>query len=534
MQSDLLLTELNGVAGRWPVRDWALLDIREAGESYTGHIPFATMLPRRLIEYRIRQMVPDLTTRIVVYDAGVLADGAPDLRSARAAKTLIALGYSRVDILEGGLASWRDAGGTIATGANVPSKRFGERVLEDDAVPSITPEALVDAIERNDRIAIRDVRTEEEFAHHHVPGALPAPGFDLATTLPELATNNDLVIINCAGRTRSIIATATAMQLGIRNVRSLQNGTMGWRLAGLQVASGSVEHSGVEKPGPVDQELLAKARRLGETAGLAEFSTESLAKRLDSGGGPVVLDLRSLGEYSDGHVAGALPLPGGQSIQRTDEFLPAPGRHVVLYDSGDIRAHLAGYWLKRMGFPRVSVLTGGIDRWREEGRPLETGRHAKPAIPNETRLRETADFVDPVAMADLLRNGQVAAAPVVLDVRTSRDYRNGHVPGAKWAPRGWIEEAAKPWLKDKTPVILVGQDDSQALLTAGQLQALGHAEILMLSGGMKAWRKAGLAEETGLNPHCDRYLPDLVEAPYAGDLSKMRAYLDWEVALLRK
>ena len=43
------------------------------------------------------------------------------------------------------------------------------------------------------------------------------------------------VIVNCAGRTRSIIGTAALRRLGLTNVRALENGTMGWVLAGFEL-----------------------------------------------------------------------------------------------------------------------------------------------------------------------------------------------------------------------------------------------------------------------------------------------------------
>ena len=61
-----------------------------------------------------------------------------------------------------------------------------------------------------------------------------SPGGELILWAEELR-NKPTVIVNCAGRTRSIIGTAALRRLGLTNVRALRNGTMGWVLAGYQL-----------------------------------------------------------------------------------------------------------------------------------------------------------------------------------------------------------------------------------------------------------------------------------------------------------
>lgn len=532
MEAAILKRLLDGPDGSYCRRSWALLDIREAGEAHLGHIPTATALPRRMLEYRIRSIVPDFATRIIVYDAGTLNDGRSDRRASHAAKTLAGFGYTDIEILQGGLSAWQASQGAMATGANVPSKLFGEKVLEEDRVPAITARELSELLADDANIAIRDVRTVDEFVHHHLPGAVSTPGFDLAASLGRLSTDHDVVVINCAGRTRSIIATATARHLGIENVRALENGTMGWRLAGEKTRSGAselaVDTAAADQNDPV---MLEKARSLAQSVGLRMIEPDQLALLLDDPARrPVIIDLRPLSQFSDGHLPQAIALPGGQAIQRTDEFLTTPGRPVVLCDAGELRAHLAGYWLKRMGFESVSVLAGGFERWSQAGHPVATGRHERPFIPNEASLKQAVEFIDPAEVADTEDADYHDQIPAILDVRTSRDYRSGHAPGSIWAPRGWLEDAVSDFPASKK-LIVIGQNDAQALLAASQLIDEGYRKVAIMKGGLEGWRKAGLPVETGLPANAERYLPDLVEAPYAGDLARMKAYLDWEVAL---
>src|ERR1051326_8235277 len=100
----------------------AVLDCRERGAYQRGHIYRSTMLPRRLLEFRLPGLVPStLTPLVVVDDDGTLV--------ARARPTLEAMGYRAVRALAGGRAAWRAAGKPLVQGVNVPSKVFGEQAL---------------------------------------------------------------------------------------------------------------------------------------------------------------------------------------------------------------------------------------------------------------------------------------------------------------------------------------------------------------------------------------------------------------------
>ena len=151
-------------------------------------------------------------------------------------KTLNELGYLEVSILDGGLTAWRKERRRIVVGVNVPSKAFGEKVHHERNIPEVTPEELKALRESGADLIILDVRTPEEYGRFCIPGGVSVPGGDLILWADELKQKRDAtVIINCAGRTRSIIGTAALRRLGLTNVRALKNGTMGWVLAGLEL-----------------------------------------------------------------------------------------------------------------------------------------------------------------------------------------------------------------------------------------------------------------------------------------------------------
>ncbi|MCH9037702.1 MAG: rhodanese-like domain-containing protein, partial [Chloroflexi bacterium] len=119
----------------------ALVDVREQGEYNEAHIPGSTCLPRRVLEFRMREMAPFLGTRVVVCD-----DDGP--RADLASVTLDRMGYPEVLVLKGGIDRWASEGYPTEWGTNVLSKDFGEKVQVQQKVPEIGPEELNDGLQK--------------------------------------------------------------------------------------------------------------------------------------------------------------------------------------------------------------------------------------------------------------------------------------------------------------------------------------------------------------------------------------------------
>lgn len=519
MTPEGLRAALGSPSGRWPERDWAMFDIREQGEAHAGHIPTATFLPRRLIEIRIRELVPDCATRIVIYDSGTHIALGTDNRAELACEALRSCGYPNVTVLEGGFSAWAASGGPVSKGSNVLSKAFGEKVLAEDQVPTIKPEDLEVALHAELAPVVCDVRTEGEYRHHHLPGAVSTPGFDLVGHLPEFEKRGPFLVINCAGRTRSIIATATARKLGCSDVRGLENGTMGWQIAGLSVT----KDNSVAPPPVKHAAIVRRADDLADAVGVEHASITDLAEAIETNASPYIFDLRSLTEFTEGHIPGAIAVPGGQLIQRTDDFVAVPAHRIVIIDNGCGQAPLAGYWLKRMGFPRVSRLVQGHPGWAQAGLPLQSGRRAEFADTAQHDPRIVGRQSEEMVLSN------IEESHCILDVRTSREFAAAHIAGARWAPRGWLEHAADPLLGHRTPV-LVARDQRQALLAGAQLIELGFPRVEFVADGMAGWRAADGPVASGLDM-ATPYAPDLVEPPYAKGTDEMKAYIEWEIAL---
>ena len=125
---------------------------------------------------------------------------------------------------------------------HVPSKAFGEFVEHDSGTPSISADELNAMIRKGTDIKVLDSRPFDEYARISIPTGINVPGAELVLRVRDIAPSPDTtIVVNCAGRTRSIIGAQSLINAGVPNkVVALRNGTMGWHLAGLTCDSGKI------------------------------------------------------------------------------------------------------------------------------------------------------------------------------------------------------------------------------------------------------------------------------------------------------
>ena len=82
---------------------------------------------------------------------------------------------------------------------------------------------------------------------------------------------------------------------------------------------------------------------------------------------------------------------------------------------------------------------------------------------------------------------------VLLDVRESDEWRQGHIPQAVGIPRGFLELRVEEKVPDhKAPVIVQCASGTRSLLAARSLREMGYENIYNLTGGFNAWKDRGL------------------------------------------
>jgi len=501
----------------------AVLDLRERAAYESGHIFRATNLPRRLLEFRLPQLVTAKRTPIVLCDA----DGR---LAALAMPAVRAMDFTDVRVLDGGLEAWRREGRGTITGINVPSKAFGEWALHTLRTPQVPPNELQAWIDGGHDMVIVDSRTPEEYARGCIPGAWSMPGGELMLRIGELAKSpKTTIVVHCGGRTRSYIGAESLRRMGLPNpIVALENGTMGWELAGLILERGAGRR--VAKVSEASRKLAAAAAaRIAQEDGIVSIAPAAIealwARRAEEN--VALLDVRTREEYEEGHVAGAAWAPGGQAVQATDEYIAVRAARVVLTCDGSGRSVMTAAWLKRMGLPGVSVLAGGLPAWQAAGGAVETG-HPDPDPWGYAAARAAVGTLAPVELSAVLGDARV---PLILSVDQSDVYARGHVPGAAWLCRSRLELKAPLALSDRARALVVTcRDGRHSTLAAATLARLGYGSVRVLEGGVQAWERRGLALETGKSRLLDEP-DDVVLKPYEKGREAMEAYLKWEVDL---
>jgi rhodanese-related sulfurtransferase len=338
----------------------------------------------------------------------------------------------------------------------------------------------------------------------NIPGGIDVPGAELVYRIHDLAPNPDtLVVVNCAGRTRSILGCQSLRNAGIPNpVVALKDGTMGWELAGFTVERGSDRVA----PPPSDagrSRALAAAERVAERFNVRFCRSQDVsAWKGDATRTLYVLDVRTREEFERSRVAGSRHAPGGQLVQAADEYVGVRNARVVLLDPERVRAIMTASWLIQMGWNDVYVL--------EDPELTESG-------PRKRQL----------SIASWQTVSSIPEGAAVLDLSTSLRFQKAHIPGAWWGVRSRLSEA-KAAIGDVPCLVLTSDDGVLAHLAAPEAATL-FSKVVVL----EAWRgptESGVERTTTTRD-------DVWYKPYdhGADYKKhAREYLEWEVALVEQ
>ena len=489
----------------------ALLDLREQGAFGERHILYASCLPLSRLELRARRLVPRVSVPIVLCDGG---EGLAE----RGAPKLAALGYTNVRVLAGGVPAWEAAGYTAFSGINVPSKAFGEFIEHEFDTPSVSAEELKEMMDRGERLVVLDSRPMDEFQAMSIPSGVCCPGVELVHRVGDAAPDPEtLVVVNCAGRTRSIIGAQGLINARIPNrVTALRNGTMGWHLAGYELARGRDDRP--PPRGDAWREGSARtADRLAERFGVEYVDAATLDAWRSEGDerSLFIFDVRSPEEYREGHLADAVHAAGGQLVQATDEYVGTLGARVALVDDDGVRGTLTASWLRQMGW-EAYVVRGALDT--EE---LVPGPGPAVAAGVSTPALATPREVEDLVGAD---------RALVLDLADSRTFRRGHIPGAWHVVRADLPERLAA-LPVRPVTVLTSPDGMLAALAAEEVEG----DVRVLDGGTATWTSSGRGLVAGEEDRIAANVNDVWLRPYdrgTGVEDAMREYLTWEIDLV--
>ncbi len=488
----------------------AFLDVRETGEFGEGHPLFAVPCPYSRMEARIGALAPRRNVRVLLIDGG---DGVAE----RAARALERLGYSSVNWIAGGAPAWEAAGYTLFKGVNVPSKTLGELAEHAWHPETIDADSLAKWRVEGRPFRLFDARPPAEYAKMRVPGAVCLPNGELAHRFPVAVTDHSApVVVTCAGRTRGIVGALGLRLAGVdAPVYALENGTQGWALAGFELERGNAA-----APFPRLDEAAAQATRNGANAflakhGIAVFDAGQIeAWRQDGARTTYLFDVRSSDEAKADPPPAFTPAPSGQLVQATDQWVGVRHARLVLLDDLGLRAAIAGFWLRQLGF-EVAVARLG-----DEVRSL------KPT--SETIALPEAQNIGAADALQTIKSGKGR----IIDVRSSSAFRAGHVACALWGIRPRLD---RPPLERSAPVFLVGDDAEVTNLAAQELSDLGFETVFVVEGGQEALISCGAeieaSPETPSREDAIDFL-HFVHDRHDGNLESSRRYLAWEQGLI--
>ena len=187
-------------------------------------------------------------------------------------------------------------------------------------------------------------------------------------------------------------------------------------------------------------------------------------------GGSLVVDARKTAEFAAGHVRGTLNIPFGNSFPTyAGTLLPFDQPIYLIVAEAQLDDAL------------VSLYSIGLDQ--------VAGWFAPAAVAAAGELDRTTQVTPQDAAARV-----AAGAAVVLDVRKRSEWDEGHLAGAIHVPLGDVPGAVSS-LPTGTTIILQCESGSRSAIAASVLRARGRHDIANLSGGINAWKNAGLPVE---------------------------------------
>ena len=180
--------------------DVILLDTRSATDFTEGFIPGSVFIG---LEGRYAEWAGSL----LPFDKTLLIIAQPGSEKESIVR-LTRVGFSKfAGYLEGGIASWKNAGARI------------------DMIISIESDELAMDIPHDDKLVVVDVRRETEYADGHVKDAVNIPLSNLIDPASMVNLEDDQnIYVHCAGGYRSIIAASLLKRQGIHNLYNVLGG----------------------------------------------------------------------------------------------------------------------------------------------------------------------------------------------------------------------------------------------------------------------------------------------------------------------
>ena len=490
----------------------AFIDVREIGQHTKGHPFFSISIPYSLFELNLEILIPNKKTKMILLDQN---DGI----SILAYKAANLIGYSNLFILEEGVNGWINAGYKLFDGINVPSKSFGELIEQYFHTPSITAKELNKKQKNNENCIVIDGRPFDEYQKMSIPNSICCPNGELAYRVSSHVKDiNTEIIINCAGRTRSIIGAQTLIDLGISNkVKALENGTQGWFLSDLFLEHKKNKFLDISPNNIETEKLQNKILQLISKLNVSLIDHRKAQELiLDDTRSTFIFNVTTSNKNSNQNSF-IKNVPGGQLVQATDKYIGVWNARVILIDDGDlIRAGTTASWLKKMGYETYILKKGLL-----EVKKLKL-KNQKIFKKDKLNLLKSEDLIN-------LKN------TILYDIRSSKDYSRKRLKNSIWLNRANLH---KQNIKNNDAIVIITDNLEKASLIIKDLE---EKKLSHLTKVYK-WSQSELKNYPLIMDESIKFLSEKISIDYnfhthmrhKGNREDAKKYLKWEIDLIKK
>ncbi len=491
-------------------KEIAFIDVRELAQHTAGHPLFSISIPFSEFEINVEKLLPNKEVRIVLFDNN---NGISEITYKIAQN----LKYTNIFILKNGIDGWVKSKFHLFDGINVPSKSFGELIEKKFKTPSITALQLSKKQKEKRDIIILDGRPFDEYNKMSIPGSVCCPNAEIPYRISELIkSSNTEIIINCAGRTRSIIGAQALINFGIKNkVYALENGTQGWFLNDFKLDHGKTKF--LDKTPSNEKINELRNRIVSLLQNIVEIIDFNQAQKLINNKNitTYIFDVRTK-TYPKKELSQIRNVPGGQLIQATDKYIGVLKSHVIVFDDGDlVRAGMTALWLKKMNFHCYVV-------------------NESPVKIKKLNLKQEVNFeTSPINLIKLENFKNLKDIPI-FDIRNSIDYCKKRIKNSVWTNRYIITKKMSKYVKS---MIIVTNDLPKASLIVSDLQKKDPDSVVQVYH----WNETDVEQFLDYidlkKVELDEKFIDFnfhTHLRHKGNKEHAKNYLKWEIDLIKK
>ena len=214
----------------------------------------------------------------------------------------------------------------------------------------------------------------------------------------------------------------------------------------------------------------------------------------------LIVDVRTVDEYAEGHIAGAINIPLTEVTDHLD-MLPNLDEPILVVCGSGHRSAMAMAALNLLGYDGATSMFAGMNAWTGAGyevttEPTEAEAGAAPEVdPAVFEMVDAYMKAIPAGFytikADDLNLALIENPPALIDVRTNSEVEQGIIGGATHIELREFMNRMSDWPEDKTQPVVVYALGHRSAIAMMAMQMLGYEDVRSLAGGVNAWTTAG-------------------------------------------